>query len=87
VCGRSSSARTHHLALADLQRKNPSATPVRGLEATGENRIVDEAGELEDVRAGDGKAGEVHRGHGALPSSRIVTGSAAGSSETTSVAA
>jgi len=67
----------------NVQGEDAGAVSVRGFEPFGEARVVDEAGELEDVGAGDGKAGEVHRGHGALLSSQVVTGSAAESDETT----
>jgi len=53
------------------------------LEAFDQSGVVDETKELENVGAGDRKA-EIHGGHGALPSSRVVAGSAAESSEPTS---
>lgn len=74
-------------AFVDLKGEDAGAVPVSGLEAIGEWLVVEESRELEDVGAGDGETGDEHRQHGALPSSRIVAGSAAGSPEITSVAA
>ena len=48
----------------------------------GEYLVVDQTGELENVGAGDRKSGEVHGGHGALPSLGLA-GSATGGSEPT----
>ena len=63
-----------------LEGEDAGAVPVSGLEAIGECLVVDQAGELENVGAGDGKPGEVHGGHSALPSLGLA-GSAAGSDE------
>jgi hypothetical protein len=73
--------------LADVQAKNADVSAVRAFEAVGQGVAIDELRELEDVGAGNGKAGEVHRRHGALVPSGNEAGSAAGNPETTSVAA
>ena len=69
-------------ALVDLQGEDSGSAPVGRLEPVGEPGVVDQAGELEDVGAGDGDAGDEHVGHGALHSSRIgATGSAVDQSD------
>jgi hypothetical protein len=74
------------LAFVDLEGQYARLAVVCGLQLVGEVRVVDEPGELEDGVVADRDAGELH-GHRALPSLRGGTGSAAGSTEPTSVAA
>ncbi len=57
----------NRFALLYHQGEDAGAVPVSGLRPFGQSGIVDETGELENVGAGDGKAGEVHRGHPSDP--------------------
>ena len=65
-----------------LEGEDASAAAVRGFQFLRECLVVDQTGELQHVRAGDGKAAEVHGGHvrSFVPD---VAGSAAGSDERT----
>ncbi|MGA8486301.1 MAG: hypothetical protein WB684_04440 [Gaiella sp.] len=74
----------NRFALLYLKRQDAGAVPVSGLEAFGECLVVNESRELEDVGAGDGKAGgyiagmvrSLHRGvwRGAPPGVSSVHG-------------
>jgi hypothetical protein len=50
------------------------ASAVGGLELVSEPRVVDQAGEFENVDVRDGKSGEMIGGTGAVPSSLLVRG-------------
>ena len=60
-----------------LEGEDASAAAVRGFQFLRECLVVDQTGELQHVRAGDGKAAEVHGGQCA-PSSRMWRGAPPG---------
>ena len=69
------------LPVGVLQGEDPGTATVGAFEPVGEVGVVDQACELQDVATGDGKAGKLGGGHGALPSIVGLAGSAAGFDE------
>ena len=62
------------IPVGDLEREDAGASAVGAFEPVGVVGVVDQAGEREDLATGDGKAGEVYGGHGAVPFDRRVGG-------------